>query len=72
MFENSHHVEQLNRMGLTSYTAFGCLLNYLIQPRAEVFQYIPDQHIKMTDPNPLVLKISIQIRVGKSLFNTLA
>eukprot|EP01035_Chromulina_nebulosa_P025064 gene25064-32683_t len=66
MFENPHHVARLTSMGLTSYTAFGCLLNYLVQPKPEVFLPVQDLYEKMTNSNPRVLKITIQIRVGDS------
>lgn len=64
MFENPAYKERLIQMGLTPRTAFGCLLNYLIQPRPEIFLPVFDQFTAMTDPDPGVLKISIHIRAG--------
>lgn len=64
MFENPYHIQQLTRMGLNAYNAFGCLLNYLIEPKPEVFLPVKDLQKVMTDPDPLILKIAIQLRVG--------
>jgi hypothetical protein len=65
MFENTHHSDKLKKTGLTSATAFGCMVAYLLQPRLENFQLVPsDVFTKMTDPTENVLKIAIQIRAG--------
>lgn len=37
IFENVHYKEKLAAMGLSSYTAFGCLIHYLFTPRPEIF-----------------------------------
>jgi hypothetical protein len=65
LFENPNHKDQLTQMGLNQYNAFGLMTNSLIQPRDEIFLPIFDHlFLKMTDPDPSVLKIMIQIRVG--------
>jgi hypothetical protein len=68
MFEHPSYAKRLKQMELTPYTAFGCLVNYLIQPRPDIFLPVYDQFRVMSDPNPAVLKISIQIRAGDHVF----
>eukprot|EP01038_Epipyxis_sp_PR26KG_P017036 gene17036-23418_t len=69
IFENSNYRIILEKYGLNPYNAFGCIVNYLIKPRVEIFHPIIDQFLKITDPNPKILKIGIQIRVGDWQFN---
>jgi len=64
MFENEHYSKFLKSTGMTPYTLFGCLTNYIIQPKKEIFLPVAEQFLRMTDPDPKVLKISIQIRTG--------
>lgn len=64
MFENGNYVKKLEAMGLNPYTAFGCLVNYMMQPKKEIFLSVYDQFEKMSNPDPTVLKISLQIRTG--------
>jgi len=65
MFENEHYNKRLvEEMGLTPYTLFGCLVNFLIQPKKEIFLPVFDQFKQMSDVDSKVLKISIQIRAG--------
>jgi hypothetical protein len=68
MFEHPSYAKRLKQMELTPYTAFGCLINYLIQPRPAIFLPVYNQFRVMSDPNPAVLKISIQIRAGDHVF----
>jgi hypothetical protein len=70
MFENQHYVQRLQDMKLNPYTAFGCLLNYLVQPKPQIFLPMYDQFVQMTEPNPAVLKISIQVRAGDSVWGS--
>lgn len=64
MWENPHHRDQLAKWGLNSYNTFGCLTNYLLKPKEEIFAPVHKIASKMLDPNPSILKIAIQIRVG--------
>ena len=64
MFENLHYQHRLTKIGLTPYTAFGCMTNYLIQPRPEIFLPVAKQFEFMSRNQSDVLKISIQVRVG--------
>jgi hypothetical protein len=70
MFENQHYVQRLGETKLNPYTAFGCLLNYLVQPRKEIFLPMYDQFHQMTNPDPSVLKISIQVRSGDQVWGS--
>jgi hypothetical protein len=70
MFENEHYTEQTwNKMKLNPYIAFGCLLNYFLQPKSEIFLPVYDQFMAMSSLDPTVLKISIQIRTGDHTWN---
>lgn len=64
MFENQKHITRLNATGLTPSTAFGCIVNYLIKPKPEVFLPVLDQLHTMATLTPDTLKIGIQIRTG--------
>lgn len=63
MFENPYYAGKL-RKRLTPHTAFGCCVNYLLQPKPEIFLPFKDQFAVMAATDPAVLKISVQIRVG--------
>lgn len=64
MFEHPDYAQRLWEMKLTPYTAFGCLANFMIQPKPEIFLPVWEQFTAVTDPDPTVLKISIHIRAG--------
>lgn len=67
MFENQNYVKYLtDHMGLNPSTAFGCLANYLIQPKPKIFLSAFSEFSNLTNPDPSVLKIAIQIRTGDS------
>ena len=68
IFENSNYIQKLEYMKLNPYTAFGCLVNYIIQPKKEIFLPIYEQFEKITIPDPKILKISIQIRTGDQIW----
>lgn len=67
MFENQNHVEQLKAMGLTPETAFGCMVNFLLKPKPDVFLPVIAQLETLGAASAVdskVLKIGIQIRTG--------
>ena len=68
MFEHPAYSRRLKDMGLTPYSAFGCLLNFALQPKPDIFLPVFDQFEVLTRSDPLVLKIAIQIRTGDHLF----
>lgn len=68
MFENPVYAKRLKEMELNPYTAFGCIVNYLLQPKPEIFLPLYNQFEVMTRLDPSVLKISIQIRAGDHIF----
>lgn len=72
---NSVHRDRLTRMGLDIYNSFGCIINYLFEPKPEIFAPIREQYdVMMADKRPdaddhphvgnKTLRIGIQIRVG--------
>jgi hypothetical protein len=70
LFENTHYSKRLTEeMQLTPDTAFGCICNFIIQPRPEIFSSSTMAPIlqKLTTPDPLELKIAIQIRAGDAV-----
>lgn len=70
MFENSNYNKRLVDTGLTPYSAFGCLVNYMMQPKKEIFLPIYDQFQAMSNPDPSILKISLQIRTGDHVWGS--
>jgi hypothetical protein len=70
MYNNRFHQQQLLEMGMTRYNTFGCLVNFLLQPKSEIFLPFLTEFKAMTDRDPAVLKISIQIRVGDSVWDS--
>lgn len=64
MFENQNHIARLSATGLTSATAFGCIVNYLIKPKPEIFLPVVNQLHTMASLTSNILKIGIQIRTG--------
>lgn len=64
MFENSYHRDDLTKMGLTPDTAFGCIANFLFEPKPEIFAPFLTELGMLKEKN--VLKIGIQIRAGDS------
>ena len=64
MFENENYSKRLLDMGLTPYTAFGCMVNYMMQPKKEIFLPVFDQFERMSNLEDKILKISLQIRAG--------
>ena len=65
LFENSFVNKRLvEDMALNPHTLFGCLINYMMQPKREIFLPVYDQFEKMSKIDPQVLKVSIQIRAG--------
>ena len=72
MYNNRFHQQQLQEMGMTRYSTFGCLVNFLLQPKSEIFLPFLPEFKAMTDRDPSVLKISIQIRVGDSVWDSAA
>ena len=53
---------QLEGLGLTYATAFGCVLEYLFKPRPDVLGIIASETRRIRDPNTFT--IGIQIRMG--------
>jgi hypothetical protein len=43
IFENSNYQNQLNEMGITPHTAFGCLVEFLISPKPFIFLPVIEQ-----------------------------
>lgn len=68
MFENPAYARRLKEMELNPYIAFGCLVNFLLQPKPEIFLPVYEQFEIMSRIDPTVLKISIQIRAGDHVF----
>ena len=68
LFENTNYVKKLTEeMQLTPETAFGCICSFLVQPKPEIFESLIPALQKMSDPDPQVLKIAIQIRAGDAI-----
>ena len=67
---SARYKKLFDKMGLNAMTTFGCLVNYAIQPKREIFLPVYDQFEKMSALDPNVLKISIQIRTGDSTWST--
>mmetsp|Transcript_20532 Transcript_20532/g.28296 ORF Transcript_20532/g.28296 Transcript_20532/m.28296 type:complete len:339 (+) Transcript_20532:501-1517(+) len=63
---NPYHKAELESQGFKPFTAFGCIINYLLQPKPEIFLPVVDTFMQMTDFSQTgnFLKIAIQIRVG--------
>lgn len=70
MFENSNYNKRLVDTGLTPHSAFGCLVNFMMQPKKEIFLPIYDQFQVMSNPDPSILKISLQIRTGDHVWGS--
>jgi hypothetical protein len=70
IFENDNHNKVLKEMGLTPYNAFGCLVNYLLKPKEDIFIPVLEEYKKMTSTDTNTLKITIQIRVGDWLWTS--
>jgi len=64
MFDNPARSKRIEELGLNTMTLFGCLVNYAIQPKREIFLPVFDQFEKMSRFDSKVLKISIQVRAG--------
>lgn len=63
-YDNPVHQKQFIEMHLDIHNSFGCVINYLFKPKMEIFDPMKEQYEIMTNPDPKVLKIGIQIRVG--------
>ena len=63
---NPYHKNELLSLGFKPDTAFGCIINYLLHPKPEIFLPIADSFMQMSDftRSDNLLKIAIQIRVG--------
>ena len=72
LFENTHYAKRLtDDMQLTPDTAFGCICNFMLRPKPEIFSsdpvLVPMLH-KLSSPEASkVLKIAIQIRAGDAV-----
>ncbi len=67
LFDNPFIKPVLEDAGLSPATAFGCIVNYLLVPRPEIFADLGPQLRAINDHQGL--KIGIQIRVGDALMN---
>jgi hypothetical protein len=65
MFENHNYRLRLSRYGLNPDNAFGCILNFLMAPKPQIFAPFYPQ--LMTMSNMSILRIGIQIRAGDQL-----
>lgn len=48
--ENSHYADRLKNMGLTDYNTFGCMVNYLLKPKPEIFLPVMNQYNGLMRP----------------------
>ena len=64
ILDNPYHTDELHRLGLTKENAFGCMINFLLQPRPQIFLPIANEFIQMATKSTKLLKIGIQIRIG--------
>jgi hypothetical protein len=68
MFENDHVKSKLQSMGLTPYSAFGCIMHFLIRPQTNLFLPFYQEFYTLTNTRTQhakgILKIAIQIRAG--------
>jgi hypothetical protein len=69
LFENTNYAKRLTEeMKLTPETAFGCITQFLIQPKPEIFSSVLPILKKLAAPETAnVLKIGIQIRAGDAI-----
>lgn len=67
LFDNSFIKPFLDGIGLSPATAFGCIVNYLLVPRPEIFADLGPQLKAINEHQGL--KIGIQIRVGDAMMN---
>ena len=67
LFDNPFIKPVLEGVGLSPATAFGCIVNYLLVPRPEIFEDLSPQLRAINDHQGL--KIGIQIRVGDAMMN---
>ena len=58
---------QLDKMGLTYATAFGCSMKFLFGPRPDMLENILPELRRIKEPNTLT--IGIQIRMGDQVFS---
>jgi hypothetical protein len=61
MFENKYHRAQLFNWGLSNYNAFGLLSSSLLRPKDEIFIPVYETFKRVTDSDPKLLKIGIQV-----------
>lgn len=67
LFENTFHSAMLkDNMGLTPEVAFGCITQFLLRPRPEIFATLMPQLERITS-SPAALKIGIHVRAGDSV-----
>ena len=60
-------LQALHALGLRPETAFGCILNFLLDLQPSVKQHFSDILEVLT--NPRVLKIGLQMRFGDATFH---
>lgn len=57
--ENKMHRRKMNTMGLNAHNTFGCIVNYLFQPKPEIFDQVKQQYNVMMSKDPNVIKIGL-------------
>jgi hypothetical protein len=65
LFENPYVRQRLLDMGLFPDTAFGCAMDFLFAPNAEVQAVVARERQRLAEPG--ALKIGIQIRTNDSV-----
>ena len=64
IMDNPYHSQYLQNLGLSKQNVFGCIVNFLLQPKPQIFMPLREEISYMSESSGKVLKIGIQIRIG--------